>query len=71
MDDMNDRIRQRWQDRRAKNYNWKKLIIMVLALVLIILAINELGKQETNIFQSGQDSTMTETGGGMQDGETP
>ena len=71
MDDMNDRIRQRWQERRHKNYNWKKLIIMVLALVLILLAINELGKQEGTVFQDEQDSLKSEIVEKSPEGETP
>ncbi|MBM4402948.1 MAG: hypothetical protein FJ042_00930 [Candidatus Cloacimonetes bacterium] len=58
---MNDRIRQRWQDRRNKNHNWKKLIIMVIALILIILAMNELGKQDRVVFQAEPDTTRSES----------
>ncbi len=57
---MNDRIRQRWRDRRHKNYNWKKLIIMGLALLMIIIAMNELGKREKTVFQTDNDSVRTE-----------
>ena len=36
MNDMNDKIEERWRQRRKKGYNWPKLIIMVIILVAII-----------------------------------
>jgi flagellar basal body-associated protein FliL len=45
MTDMNDRLRERWNDRRKKGTNWTKLIIMVLILVAILVAMNWLGRE--------------------------
>lgn len=44
MNDLNDKLRERWQDRRKKGYNWTKLIAMVLVLVAILVAMNYLNK---------------------------
>lgn len=44
MNDMNDKLRDRWQDRRKKGYNWPKLIVMVLVLVALLVAMNYLNK---------------------------
>ncbi|HPF09657.1 MAG: hypothetical protein PHU99_04785 [Candidatus Cloacimonetes bacterium] len=38
MKDMNDKISDRWKQRRNKGYNWPKLIIMVLVLAAILFA---------------------------------
>ncbi len=40
---MQDRMKERWQEKRKKSYNWPKLIIMILALVAIFYAMNRLG----------------------------
>ncbi|MDZ4182101.1 MAG: hypothetical protein U1B83_04425 [Candidatus Cloacimonadaceae bacterium] len=47
MNDMNDKIRERWQDRRRKGYNWTKLLVMLAVLVGIIFAMNRLNKTAT------------------------
>ncbi|HNT52159.1 MAG TPA: hypothetical protein PKH19_02060 [Candidatus Syntrophosphaera sp.] len=44
MPDYQDKYRERWQDRRKKGYNWKKLAIMVLALVGLLILMNRLGR---------------------------
>lgn len=44
MTDMNEKLRERWNDRRKKGTNWTKLIIMVLILVALLLAMHWLGK---------------------------
>ncbi len=44
MEDLNDKMRERWGDRRKKNSNWPKLIIMVLILVAIFIAMDQLNK---------------------------
>jgi hypothetical protein len=36
MSDLNEKIEERWRQRRKKGYNWPKLIIMVIILVGII-----------------------------------
>ncbi len=44
MTDIEERYRQRWQDKRKKTYDWKRLVIMVLALIGIFILINRLNK---------------------------
>jgi len=40
--DLNDKVNERWQQRRKKGYNWPKLIVMLLILVAIFYAMNML-----------------------------
>jgi ABC-type nitrate/sulfonate/bicarbonate transport system permease component len=35
MQDFEDRMKERWQQRRKKAYNWQKLLLMALVLVAI------------------------------------
>ena len=51
MNDFNDKIKDRWKEKRKKAYNWPKLILMVLALIIILYLINHLGNTE-NIVQT-------------------
>ncbi len=44
MADYQDKYRERWKDRRKRSYNWKRLVIMILALVVILIVINRLNK---------------------------
>lgn len=44
MADTEDKQRERWQDKRKKSYDWKRMVIMVLALVAIFIVINKLNK---------------------------
>jgi hypothetical protein len=39
-----DQNKESWRDRRKKSYDWKRLIIMTLALVAIFILINRLNK---------------------------
>jgi len=34
--DLNERIEERWRQRRKKGYNWPRLIVMLIILVAII-----------------------------------
>lgn len=40
MNDMQDKIKDRWQTRRKKAYNWPKLLLMVLAVAAIFYVMN-------------------------------
>jgi hypothetical protein len=40
--DRNDKYRERWNDRRKKAYNWKKVIILALALVGVFILLDRL-----------------------------
>ncbi len=62
MDDFEDKIKERWQHRRKKAYNWQKLIIMVLAVVAIFYTMSRLqntGNIVTKPAASVVDSTQT------------
>ena len=59
MNDFNDKIKDRWKEKRKKAYNWPKLILMVLALIIILYLINHLGNTE-NIVQTPS-ASVTDT----------
>ncbi|PKN79456.1 MAG: hypothetical protein CVU48_05275 [Candidatus Cloacimonetes bacterium HGW-Cloacimonetes-1] len=69
MSEMNDKMQERWNQRRRKGNNWSKLIVMVVALVGIIWGINKLGNSSNINLKSGAesvdslsaDSTQTES----------
>ena len=42
MTDVDEKYRERWQDKRKKTYDWKRLVIMVLALIAILYALHRL-----------------------------
>lgn len=42
MDDFEDRIKERWNQRRKKAYNWQKLLLMVLVVVAIFYTMGRL-----------------------------
>lgn len=44
MTDLDEKYRERWQDKRKKTYDWKRLAIMVLALIAIFIVLNRLNK---------------------------
>ena len=44
MDDLNDKMKERWEQRRKKSYNWTKLLIMVAALIAILWGMTQLNK---------------------------
>ena len=59
MDDFNDKMKDRWKEKRKKAYNWPKLIIMVLALIAILYIMNHLGNTK-NVVQTPS-ATVTDT----------
>ena len=69
MNDMNDKMRERWNERRRKSNSWKKLIIMVVVLIAIMWSINKLGTSKNVSWKPGvetidslnADSTKTES----------
>ena len=42
MKDINDKLRERWQDRRKKSFNWTKILIMLAALIAILYVMSQL-----------------------------
>ncbi|GAB1467527.1 hypothetical protein MASR2M64_02000 [Candidatus Cloacimonadota bacterium] len=38
MDDFEDKLKERWQQRRKKAYNWPRLLLMILVVVAIFYA---------------------------------
>ncbi len=64
MNDLNDRIDERWKQRRKKSHNWGKLIIMVIILVAIIYSMGILQKMGNVADQPAaefRDSTAVQT----------
>jgi len=61
MSDMNNRIREIFDQRRRKQNNWPRLIIMVIILIAIIVGISMLNKaaEKGGLFPGAvyQDST--------------
>ncbi len=43
MDDFEDKVKERWRERRKKAYNWPKILIMLFVLIAIFYAMNRLG----------------------------
>lgn len=71
MDEFDDKMKQRWNERRKKAYNWPKLLIMLFVLVAIFYAMNRLqntGNVVVNPSASVVDSTAVDT---LQAGTTP
>ncbi len=48
MTDVDEKYRERWKDKRKKTYDWKRLIIMILALVAVLYALNRLNNVGKN-----------------------
>lgn len=44
MNDLNDKIEERWRQRRKKGQNWPKLALMVIVLVAILYGMSILQK---------------------------
>ncbi|MCB5247733.1 MAG: hypothetical protein PHD87_00270 [Candidatus Cloacimonetes bacterium] len=44
MTDIEEKYRERWQDKRKKTYDWKRLVIMILATFAIFILIDRLNK---------------------------
>ena len=59
MNDFNDKMKERWKDKRKKAYNWPRLIIMVLALIIILYLMNHLGNTK-NVVQNPS-ASVTDT----------
>ncbi len=64
MSDMNNRIREIFDQRRRKQNNWPRLIIMVIILIAIIVGISMLNKaaEKGGLFPGAvyQDSTAVQ-----------
>ncbi|MDY0218496.1 MAG: hypothetical protein RBR14_03990 [Candidatus Cloacimonas acidaminovorans] len=59
MNDFNDKMKERWKEKRKKAYNWPRLIIMVLALIIILYLMNHLGNTK-NVVQNPS-ASVTDT----------
>jgi hypothetical protein len=46
MDNFNQKLRDRWQQKRKKASNWTGLLIKVLILVALVFVIRKLSKSE-------------------------
>ncbi len=52
MNDLDEKYRERWRDRRKRAYNWKKLLIMVLALAALLILMNRLNRVANSVPQA-------------------
>ncbi|PKN73592.1 MAG: hypothetical protein CVU50_02435 [Candidatus Cloacimonetes bacterium HGW-Cloacimonetes-3] len=59
MDDFEDRIKERWKERRKKAYNWQKLLLMVLVVVAIFYTMGRL--QNTGNIVSQPAASVVDT----------
>nr|MDK2850893.1 hypothetical protein [Candidatus Cloacimonadota bacterium] len=63
MSDLNERIGERWHDRRKKGYNWPRLIIMLIILIAIMYGmgiLQRMGNVTTEPAAEFRDSTRVE-----------
>lgn len=59
MNDLHEKMRERWQDKKKKAYNWPKVIIMLAALAAIFYA---MGRLDTASRKSvAPSATITDT----------
>lgn len=58
MNDLNDKMKERWHTRRRKSYNWTKLILMVLVLVAILWGMGQLNKVNDKLNWSTTPETV-------------
>ncbi|MFB3844858.1 MAG: hypothetical protein ACE14O_03790 [Candidatus Cloacimonadaceae bacterium] len=64
MNDWNDKLRERWQEKRKKSSNWTSLIIKVVVLLLILYAIAKIGTGSSldwSKFSPQADSVRTDS----------
>ncbi len=62
MNDFNDKLRERWHDKRKKSFNWTKVILMMAALIAIIFVMTRLNQVDNINWQNSSpqvDSTQT------------
>ncbi|NLW19197.1 MAG: hypothetical protein GXY81_05855 [Candidatus Cloacimonetes bacterium] len=66
MTDIDEKYRERWKDKRKKTYDWKRLVIMILALIAILYALNRLNKvgktQESGVEFVDPESSPSQEG---------
>ncbi|MCB5252602.1 MAG: hypothetical protein RBR69_05745 [Candidatus Cloacimonadaceae bacterium] len=63
MNDLNEKIEERWRQKRNKGYNWPKLIVMLAILAALIYGMGQLqkmGKSTVEPSAQVQDSTQVE-----------
>ncbi|MDY0151667.1 MAG: hypothetical protein RBS43_05290 [Candidatus Cloacimonas sp.] len=74
MDNYDDKMKERWRDRRKKSYNWSKLLIMVLALVAILYFMSRPYKTTTivnNPVTTDSVNTQGQQADSVHSGNTP
>ncbi len=58
MSDLNDKMKERWNQRRKKSYNWVKLLIMVCVLVAILWLMGEMERSRERIRMDSTPETV-------------
>lgn len=67
MNDFNDKLRERWQDKRKKSFNWTKVILMMAALIAIVFVMTRLNQVDNINWQnSAPQADTTQTPGQTQ-----
>jgi len=59
MNDLQNKMRERWQDKKKKAYNWPKVIIMLVALAAIFYAMGRLDNASKK--STAPSATITDT----------
>jgi hypothetical protein len=53
MKDLNEKLRQRWQEKRSKASNWRGLLIKVILFIALLYAVSKFNTSK-NIVWSGK-----------------
>jgi uncharacterized membrane protein YvbJ len=64
MNDFEDKLKERWKERKKKAYNWPKLLIMVFVLIAIFYTMSRLSNTKNVVVNPAAttvDSTQTDT----------
>lgn len=61
MKDVNDKLRERWQERRKKSFNWTKILIMLGALIAILVVMSKLNTVDSIDWQNSGAATSVDS----------
>lgn len=71
MNDFEDKLKERWNARRKKAYNWPKLLIMVFVLIAIFYAMNRLGDTKNVVVNPSASTVDSVYADSLKTGTTP
>lgn len=61
MDNYQKKFRERWREQRKKSYNWKKVVIMGLALAALLILLNRLNNLPQPLRKQGVEFTQPDS----------